>query len=163
MAIHLILLAFNEINSGLKGVAHIFSDCLGALDKVKNLPPSQVSLSCTHSDVIKNLLVNCGSLSFDCIYLHLQAHQDDKITYQDLSRPSQLNCLIDFYAKKTLCDLQLMHLPVQQPFPLEPVCVFADARIITQIHVISYVFWPNALWRVTDSIRWTYCTLKCLT
>ncbi len=142
MAIHLILLAINEIYPGLKGVGHIFSNCLGALDKVKNLPPSHVLLSCALLDIIKYLLVNCGSLSFDCIYLHIWAHQDDKISYQDLSQPSQLNCLMDFYAKKTLWDLQPMHLPVQQPFLLEPVCIFADARKISvdmchQLHFLA--------------------------
>jgi hypothetical protein len=40
MAIHLILLAANEVNIGLRGRVHIYSDCLGALDKVKNLPPA---------------------------------------------------------------------------------------------------------------------------
>ncbi len=104
---------------------------MGALDKVKNLPPSCVPSSCAHSDVIKNLLVNCSSLSFNHIYLHIQAHQDDKVAYQDLSQPSQLNCSMDFYAKKTLWDLQPMHLPAQQPFPLEPVCIFTDARKIS--------------------------------
>ena len=42
MAIHLILLATNKVNPGLKGFVHIYSDCLGALEKVKNLPPSRI-------------------------------------------------------------------------------------------------------------------------
>ena len=42
MAIHLLLLATNEVNPGLHGSVHIYLDCLGALDKVKNLPPSWV-------------------------------------------------------------------------------------------------------------------------
>jgi hypothetical protein len=100
MAIHLILLAINEINPGLKGILHLFSDCLKALDKVSNQPTSCAPLSCAHSDVIKNLLVKCSSLAFDCIYSHVWVHQDDKVAYQDLSRPSQLNWLMDFYAKK---------------------------------------------------------------
>ncbi len=39
MAIHLILLAINEVNANLTGSVHIYSDCLRALDKVKILPP----------------------------------------------------------------------------------------------------------------------------
>ncbi len=39
MAIYLILLAINEVNTNLTDSVHIFLDCLGALDKVKNLPP----------------------------------------------------------------------------------------------------------------------------
>ena len=46
MAIHLILLAINEVNPGLGGSIHIYSDCLGALDKVKNLPPSRIPSVC---------------------------------------------------------------------------------------------------------------------
>jgi hypothetical protein len=40
MAIHLILLAVNECNRNLQGSVHIYSDCLGALNKVENLPPA---------------------------------------------------------------------------------------------------------------------------
>jgi hypothetical protein len=40
MAIHLILLLINEVNRDLSGFVIIYSDCCGALDKVKNLPPS---------------------------------------------------------------------------------------------------------------------------
>jgi hypothetical protein len=39
MAIHLILRGINEVCQGLQGSAHILSNCLGALNKVKNLPP----------------------------------------------------------------------------------------------------------------------------
>jgi len=38
LAIHLILLSINKINPTLTGSVHIFSDCLGALNRVKNLP-----------------------------------------------------------------------------------------------------------------------------
>jgi hypothetical protein len=57
MAIHLILLATNEVYQGLKGFVLIFSDCLGALDKVKNLPPSRVPSGLAHSNVPKNVLI----------------------------------------------------------------------------------------------------------
>ena len=57
MAIHLILLAINEVYPGLCGSVQIYSDCLGALDKVKNLPPSWVPLGLAHADVLKNILV----------------------------------------------------------------------------------------------------------
>ncbi len=42
MAIHLIVLVTNKVNPGLKGFIHIYSDCLGDLEKVKNLPPSRI-------------------------------------------------------------------------------------------------------------------------
>ncbi len=41
VAIHLILLlSTNKVNNNLPGSVEIFSDCLGTLDKMKNLPPS---------------------------------------------------------------------------------------------------------------------------
>jgi hypothetical protein len=52
MGIHLILLAINEVNPGLGGSVHIYSDCLGALDKIKNLPPLRVPAGLAHSDVL---------------------------------------------------------------------------------------------------------------
>ena len=131
LAIHLILLMINEVNPGLKGFVHIYSDCLGALEKVKNLPPSRIPSSLAHSDVLKNILVNCSNLSFDQFYLHVLAHQDEKEDYQDLSIPSQLNVNMDFNAKQALLDLQLTNLPHQRAFPLEPVCVFAGLWKIT--------------------------------
>jgi hypothetical protein len=70
MAIHLILLAINDVNLGLGGSIHIYSDCLGALDKVKNLPPSRIPSGLSHSDVLKNVLVNCSNLSFARFYSH---------------------------------------------------------------------------------------------
>jgi hypothetical protein len=42
MAIHLLLLAVNETHPLLQGSVHIYSDCLGALEKVKSLPPSRI-------------------------------------------------------------------------------------------------------------------------
>ncbi len=48
MAIHLTLLAINKCNPGLPGSAQIFSDCLGALNKVENLPPYRIPNRCSH-------------------------------------------------------------------------------------------------------------------
>jgi len=39
LAIHLILLSINKTAPDLTGSVHIYSDCLGALNKVQNLPP----------------------------------------------------------------------------------------------------------------------------
>ncbi len=75
--------------------------------------------------------MNCSNLSFERYYLHVLAHQDDKEEYQDLLQPSQLNSTMDFQSKKVLWDMQLTNLPVQQAFPLEPVCIFADSTKIT--------------------------------
>jgi hypothetical protein len=84
MAIHLILLGINKINPDLAGLVHIFSDCLGTMNKVKDLPPSRVPSSCAHSEVLKNILVNCSNLLFEQYYLHVLAHQEDEEEYKDL-------------------------------------------------------------------------------
>jgi hypothetical protein len=131
MAIHLLLLAINEVNPGLRGSVHIYSDCLGALDKVRNLPPSRIPSGLAHSDVLKNIMVNCGNLSFERWYSHVNAHQDDKVAYKDLQRPAQLNVNMDYCAKQTLWDIPPTRPPAQQAFPLEPVCIFADSVKIT--------------------------------
>ncbi len=67
MAIHLLLLAVNETYPALQGSIHIYSDCLGTLDKVRNLPPARIPANWAHSDVLKKILVNCQGLTFDQI------------------------------------------------------------------------------------------------
>ena len=64
MAIHLILPAANKVWLSLRGRAVIYSDCLGALGRVANLPPHCIPTKCQHSDILKNILVNCTILSF---------------------------------------------------------------------------------------------------
>jgi hypothetical protein len=53
MAIHLLLLAVNETHPSLQGSTHLYSDCLGVLEKVGNLPPERIPANWTHSDVLK--------------------------------------------------------------------------------------------------------------
>jgi hypothetical protein len=141
MAIHLILLAINEVNPGLTGSVHIYSDCLGALEKVKNLPPSRVPSSLAHSDVLKNILVNYSNLFFEWLYSHVLAHQDNKVDYRNLSRPLQLNINMDYNSKQVFWNLQPTCPPRKQAFPLEPVCIFAESSKITADmgHYVQYL------------------------
>ena len=74
MAIHLILLVANKLDRNLSGAVKIFSDCLGMLNKTTSLPANHLPSGCKHSDILKNIMVNCSKLSFDCIYLHVEAH-----------------------------------------------------------------------------------------
>jgi hypothetical protein len=99
MAIHLILPSVNKIHPMLKGRVEIISDCLGALNRVLYLPPYRIPLRCQHSDILKNILVNCRDLSFATYYLHTKAHQDDQTSFQNLDRKAQLNCICDHAAK----------------------------------------------------------------
>jgi hypothetical protein len=107
-----------------QGSIHTYSDCLGTEDKVRNLPPARIPANWAHSDVLKNILVNCRGLTFDRIYSHVKAHQDDTNDYPNHSRQSQLNCTMDFHAKTILWD-------VQEAFPLEPISlVVGTAKVM---------------------------------
>jgi hypothetical protein len=95
MAIHLILLSINKINCNLSGGMEIMLDCLGALKRVTSLPLYRIPSRCRHSNILKNLLVNCWDLSFIMYYSHVKAHQDDNKFFENLSRKAQLNCICD--------------------------------------------------------------------
>jgi hypothetical protein len=86
MAIHLILHGFQEVSPGLTGLVHILADCLGALHKVENLPPYRIPTRYSHSDILKNIMVNCSNLSFVRNFSHIKAHQDEGIEYGSLTR-----------------------------------------------------------------------------
>jgi hypothetical protein len=62
--VHLILLAVQCTAPALKGKTVIYSDCLGALGQVSLLPPGRIPKRCRHSDILKNILVNCGDFMF---------------------------------------------------------------------------------------------------
>jgi hypothetical protein len=111
MAIHLILRRVHEFNPTIGGSIQIISDCLGALNKVENLPPYRIPTKCSHSDILKNIMVSCEGLSFKWIFSHVTAHQDDGKDYGELSRDSQLNCQMDFYAKQAIGMWQITRTP----------------------------------------------------
>jgi hypothetical protein len=81
LTIHLILHSINKTAPDLTGSVHIYSDCLGALNKVQNLPPHLIPSKCSHSDVLKNIMIHCSSLSFTRIFSHVSAHQDNTIFF----------------------------------------------------------------------------------
>jgi hypothetical protein len=101
LAIHLILLVVNETDPGLRGSVHIYSDCLLALNKINSLPSSRIPTSWAHSNILKTIMLNCEKLSFNVHYSHVKAHQDDSAKFAELSRPSQLNCMMDYQAKES--------------------------------------------------------------
>jgi len=129
LAIHLILLNISRVAPELTGSMHIYS--VGALDKVKNLPPHPIPSKCRHSDVLKNIIARCSDLSFTRLFSHALAHQDDRTKFEDLTRLAQLNCAVDFGAKRALLELDALDLPHQQPFPLEAISVFAGQEMMT--------------------------------
>lgn len=131
MAIHLLLLSFNKVWPDLEGAVQIYSDCMGALDKVEHLPPHRIPSKCRHSDVLKNIMVNCSDLSFKRIFSHVSAHQEDTKRWEDLERPAQLNCGCDERAKEELWQIDLEDIPSQKQFPLEPIALFVEGNKIT--------------------------------
>ena len=131
LAIHLILLSVNKVHPSLSGSAVIYSDCLGALGRVKDLPPYRIPTRCKHSDILKTILVNCSELTFAREFKHVAAHQDDEQSFHKLSRPSQLNCACDAGAKKQILSRAENELPKQEPFPLEPVSMYVGDEKMT--------------------------------
>jgi hypothetical protein len=102
MAIHLILLSVDRIHGTVAGNVEVVSDCLGALQWVTDLPPYQIPSQCKHSGILKNILVNCHTLSFTLHYQHVRAHQDDATLFKNLSRKAQLNCICNHTAKQRI-------------------------------------------------------------
>jgi hypothetical protein len=132
MAIQLILAGVHRSSEVNMGNVDIHCDCLGALGMVKNIPQTRIPTRCKHLDVLKNILVNCGNFDFGCSFYHVEAHQDDSTPFQLLDRPAQLNCMMDTKAKEAIRRLhQGRTIPLQRPFPMEPLTIFAGTEKIT--------------------------------
>jgi hypothetical protein len=114
MAIHLILHGVNVVSSGLRESELILSNCLGALNKVKDLPPYRIPTQCSHLDVLKNIMTNCSILSFSQHYSHVKTHQNNGWAYGNLLPNSQLNCQMDY---DILPRLQFMKHSLLKMFP----------------------------------------------
>eukprot|EP00956_Cyclotella_meneghiniana_P037465 scaffold139228_cov59-Cyclotella_meneghiniana.AAC.6 len=76
-------------------------------------------------------MIQCSNLSFDCEYLHVEAHQDEHKAYLQFARPAQLNCCMDTTAKNVLWGLVGEVVPPQGIFPLEPVAVMVGKEKLT--------------------------------
>ena len=80
LSIHLILLAVNTVHTNISGSAHIYSDCLNAVNRVRNLPTDRIPAWSKQSDILQLIMIHCRSLQFKVKYSHVEAHQDDKTT-----------------------------------------------------------------------------------
>jgi hypothetical protein len=49
-------------------------------------------------------MINSSNLSFMRIFSHVKAHQDNGIKYGSLLRHAQLNCQMDYHAKKAIWE-----------------------------------------------------------
>ncbi len=141
MTIHLILCGINVVSPNLRGSVLILSNCLGALNKVEDLLPYRIPTQCSHLDILKNFMVNCSELSFSRHYSHVKAHQDDHRAYSDLSREAQLNCQMDYLAKKAIYEAQEPQGTPTGRFPLEPICVFLGRNKLTSNKGEKLRFW----------------------
>ena len=131
IAVHLLLLAVETVSPGLSGSAATFSNCIGALGRVAKLPPYRIPTRCRHSDILKTIMVNCASLSFQREYHHVAVHQDDHTWWEDLIRAAQLNLACDTRVKAILCSQDVTKLPPQEAFPLKPICMFVEGKKMT--------------------------------
>jgi hypothetical protein len=131
MAVYLLLLVAKTVSPGLSGSAAIYFDCIGALGRMAKLPPYRIPSRCRHSDILKTIMVNCTSLSFQQEYHHVVAHQDDHTQWEDLTRAAQLNSACDAGAKAILHSQDVKNLPLQEAFPFKPICMFIEGKKMT--------------------------------
>jgi hypothetical protein len=131
LAVHLLLLAVNTVSPSLTGLVRVYSNCLGALSRVAEFPPYRVPTRCRHSDILKTILVICGGLTFRRKYCHVEAHQDNKVRWEELSCEAQLNAACDASAKALIRKQDITDLPQQKPFPPEPICMFVEGKKMT--------------------------------
>ena len=71
-----------------------------------------------------NILVSCCNLTFQQVFEDVDAHQDDQGSYESLTRPEQLDFLMDGKAKQEIWNVDPDNLPHQKAFPLESLCIF---------------------------------------
>lgn len=141
LAIHLILLAIHKLHPDLTGQVSIYSDCLGALGRVTDVPTTRLPARTKHADILKIIMVHCQDFPFDLIYHHIKAHQDDKESYHKLLRAAQLNCQADYLAKSVIWGLEGKAIPPQEMLPLEAIGIFAGRTKITSGPGETLRFW----------------------
>ena len=125
MCIHLILLSFNKTWPGLQGKVDTYSNCLGTLN-------SQESASSPYSFQVQALLLaNCGNISFDRYFTHVEAHQDNCKGWNVMDYPAQLNSGCDAAAKQHNIATSLEPPQPQPPFPLEPATLYVNDDKLT--------------------------------
>ncbi len=143
IAIHLILLSINKINCNQSVGVEIVSDCLGALKRVTSLLSYRIPSRYQHSDILKNLLVNCRDLSFTLHYSHVKAHQDDSKFFKNLSRKAQLNCIYINTAKQHIVINREEGPTTGQMFPLKPIGIFIKGEKLTSKTGDQLWFWAH--------------------
>jgi hypothetical protein len=121
------------------------------------------------------ILMNCGDLTFSRKYCHTEAHQDDKMMWEELSGEVQLNTACNADAKTLIRRQDITDLPQQEAFPLGPICMFMEGKKMmsdTGPHIryaagqhIARSFYHETLWmfiNAFDEVDWlnVYHTLN---
>ena len=143
MAIHLILRALVETARELSGNIRIYSDCKGALSKVRWLSKQRVSASNKHADILKIILHARATVADVCTYKHVAAHQDNALGFYVLGRAAQLNCLMDAAAKQTLSDSLTGRTERQRHFPTKTISCFVGNQKVTSKTRGDIKFWSH--------------------
>ncbi len=58
----------------------------------------------------------------------MEAHQDDKVKWEELSHDAQLNAACNASAKAMIRKQDITDLPQQEAFPLKPMCMFVEGK-----------------------------------
>ena len=58
----------------------------------------------------------------------MAAHQDNHTRWEGMSRATQLNSACDAGAKAILRAQDVTNFPLQEVFPLEPICMFVEGK-----------------------------------
>ena len=74
-------------------------------------------------------------------YSHVKAHQDDRVAYQEVYWPSQLNCQMGYYAKKAIWEYDTGEKGETQQFLLKPLSISIDHRKLTSDTRGELKFW----------------------
>jgi hypothetical protein len=69
-----------------------------------------------------------GGLTFSRKYCHVEAHQDDKVKWEELSLDAQLNAACNAGVKAMIRKQDITDLPQQEALPLEPICMFVEEK-----------------------------------
>ncbi len=105
----------------------------------------------------------------------MEAHQNDKVKWEELSHEAQLNAACDAGAKAVIWKQDITELPPQKPFPLEQKCMFVDGKKMTSdtgLHIryaagqqVARLFFHETSRMFTDAfdeVDWpnVHCTLN---
>lgn len=133
-----------KTNDSLVGTVDIYSNCKTALWTIENLLLTMIPSRFRHANILKLILIHCKDEAAMRMYTHVRAHQDDIKDYDDLSRPSQLNCKMDAIAKQSIWDWeQYGKQNVKRKLPLEALTIQVGKDKVTS-HAGNLVhFWAH--------------------